>query len=92
MDPNLHQQQGINHLRRVLGYAPFVAEAGPGGAAGRAVVHLTPEDWHVVADTLFTLGTPREMLPEEIQGFDLANENATIRLHTDALVIDVERM
>ena len=46
MDPNLHQKQAINHLNKVLNYAPFVAED------GKATVHLTPEDWHVVADAL----------------------------------------
>ena len=48
MDPNLHQQQGINHLNKVLAYAPLVA------SDGAATVHLTFEDWHVVADTLFS--------------------------------------
>ncbi|GIV62127.1 MAG: hypothetical protein KatS3mg044_0993 [Rhodothermaceae bacterium] len=57
MDPNLHQKMGINHLNRVLNYAPFVAEQ------GRATVHLTVEDWHVVADTLFRMHTPPRVAP-----------------------------
>ena len=38
IDPNLHQKQGVNHLNRVLGFAPMVEED------GRATVHLTAED------------------------------------------------
>lgn len=86
MDPNLHQKQGINHLNRVLSYADMVEED------GAAQVHLTREDWYVVADTLFTMQTPKEMLPEAIVGYELANENHTIRLTTNTLVIDVEQM
>ena len=84
MDPNLHQKQGINHLNKVLNYAPFVAED------GRATVHLTVEDWHVVADTLFKMNTPKEMLPDAIHEYTLANQNRTIQLTTDDYVIDVE--
>ncbi len=86
MDPNLHQKQGINHLNRVLAYAPFVAEG------GEASVHLTPEDWHVVADTLFAMQTPRELLPPAIEDFGLANANRTIVLTTAGLRIAVEQM
>ncbi|QXD15079.1 hypothetical protein GQ464_016985 [Rhodocaloribacter litoris] len=86
MDPNLHQKMGINHLNRVLNYAPFVAEQ------GRATVHLTVEDWHVVADTLFRMHTPRELLPEAIESYRLKNENRTIELKTPDYVIDVEMM
>ena len=84
MDPNLHQKQAINHLNKVLDYAPFVEEE------GRATVHLTAEDWHVVADALFRMDTPREMLPGTIKDFRLANENRTIQLTTDEYEIDVE--
>jgi len=84
MDVNLHQKQGINHLNRVLNYAPFVAQD------GRAVVHLTQEDWSVVADTLFKMQTPAEMLPPAIASYRLANHNATIELTTPDCVIDVE--
>jgi len=86
MDPNLHQKQGINHLNRVLAYAAMVEED------GAAQVHLTREDWHVVADTLFTMQTPKELLPGAIKGYELANDNRTIRLTTDGLVVDVEQM
>ncbi|RMF52592.1 MAG: hypothetical protein D6746_16590 [Bacteroidetes bacterium] len=86
MDPNLHQKMGINHLNRVLNYAPFVAEG------DRATVHLTVEDWHVVADTLFRMETPRELLPDAIQAFRLTNENRTIELTTPDYVIEVEML
>lgn len=84
MDPNLHQKQGINHLNRVLQYAPMVA------AGGQATVHLTREDWMVVADTLFQMETPKEMLPDAIDTYELANNNTAIRLTTSDYVIDVE--
>ncbi|GIV58269.1 MAG: hypothetical protein KatS3mg042_1182 [Rhodothermaceae bacterium] len=86
MDPNLHQKMGINHLNRVLNYAPFVAEG------DHATVHLTVEDWHVVADTLFHMETPRELLPDAIQAFRLTNENRTIELTTPDYVIEVEML
>ena len=84
MDPTLHQKQAINHLNKVLDYAPYVEEE------GRATVHLTAEDWHVVADALFRMDTPRELLPETIQDFRLANNNRTIQLTTEEYEIDVE--
>lgn len=86
MDPNLHQKQGINHMNRVLQYASMVEEN------GKAQVHLTSEDWFVVADTLFKMNTPKEMLPSEILSFELANQNETIRFRTAELEIDVERL
>lgn len=86
MDPNLHQKQGINHLIRVLSYAPMVAEG------DTATVHLTTEDWYVVADTLFQMNTPREMLPDEIREYRLINDNTAIELVTDGLRIAVEMM
>ncbi len=86
MDLNLHMKMGVNHLNRVLSYAPMVEEN------GRAAVHLTREDWHVVADTLFQMNTPREMLPEAIKEFRLTNENRTIELETDDIMIDLEYM
>lgn len=86
MDFNLHQKQGLNHLNRVLGYAPMVAED------GRAQVHLTFEDWHVVADTLFKMETPDGMLPDAIESYELTNQNQTIQLTTPDYVIDVEMM
>ena len=83
---NLHRIQGVNHLNRVLAYAPLVAES------GRATVHLTPEDWHVVFDTLFHMDTPREALPDEIIGFESADEGRVIELTTAELVISVEQI
>ena len=84
MDANLHQKQGINHLNKVLSYAPFVAEE------GRATVHLTPEDWHVVADTLFQMDTPQELLPEAIESYRLTDGNGTIELKTPDYLISVD--
>ena len=84
MDPNLHQKQGINHLNKVLSYAQFVRDG------DRAQVHLTTEDWHVVADTLFQMNTPREMLPDAINEYRLAGNNQVIELETDGLTIDLE--
>lgn len=84
MDPTLHQEQAVNHLNKVLNYAPIVAEG------NRATVHLTPEDWQVVADALFRMDTPGEMLPQAIKKYRLTNENRTIQLDTDDYLIDVE--
>ena len=84
MDANLHQKQGINHLQKVLNYAPLVAED------GKATVHLTFEDWNVVADTLFQMNTPKELLPEAINAYRLTNDNRAIELDTDDYVIEVE--
>lgn len=84
MDPNLHQKQGINHLNRALSYAPFVAEG------GQAQVHLTPEDWQVVADTLFRMETPKAMLPEAIEDYTLAKGNTAIELKTADCLISLE--
>ncbi len=84
MDPNLHQKQAMNHLNKVLDYALFVAEA------GRATVHLTQEDWHVVADALFRMDTPAEMIPKKIRKYRLANDHRAIQLDTEDCLIDVE--
>lgn len=84
IDPNLHQIQGINHLNKVLGYAAMVAED------GRAEVHLTPEDWHVVADTMFHMETPRDMLPDSILEYELKTETKSIELKTKELTISIE--
>ena len=86
IDPNLHQKQGVNHLNKVLGYAPMVDEG------GTATVYLTAEDWHVVADTLFHMETPKEILPVEILEYSLVNENRGIQLKTEERVITVEMM
>ena len=84
IDPNLHQKQGVNHLNRVLGFEPMVEED------GRATVHLTAEDWHVVADTLFHMNTPKEILPPAILAYELLKEAQQIELKTDGCVITVE--
>ena len=81
---NKHIKQAINHLNRVLDYAPMVAE-------GRdATVYLTAQDWHVVADALFKMNTPDEALPDAIEDYGLANENQTITLTTPDYDIEVE--
>jgi len=81
---NKHLKQAINHLEKVLDYAPIVAE-------GReATVHLTPQDWKVVADALFNMDAPDEAFPEEIEDYGLANENQTITLKTADYDIDIE--
>jgi hypothetical protein len=81
---NLHQQQGVNHLIKVLGYAPMVAEN------GHATVYLTAEDWHVVADTLFNMETPDSVLPEGLNSYRRKDEQQIIELKTSDGVIDVE--
>jgi len=83
---NLHLAQGVNHLNRVLNYAPLVADE------GRATVHLTPEDWHVVLDTLFHMETAKEALPDQIKEYALTNDDLVIQLTTDELVIDLEKI
>lgn len=84
IDPNLHQKQGINHMNKVLGYAPMVEESGV------ATVYLTAEDWHVVADTLFHMDTPRDMIPEEILDYTLVKEKQAIEFKTVERMITVE--
>jgi hypothetical protein len=84
MDPGLHVKQAVNHLERVLGYAPFAAEG------SEATVHLTWEDWNVVADMLFHMDTPREFIPEAIRAFRMDPESQTIHLSTDAYEIRLE--
>ena len=84
MDPNLHQKQGITHLEKVLQYAPMVANG------DEAVVHLTREDWYVVADTLFQMNTPRELLPNSITDFRLTDDHRAIELDTESLQIRLE--
>lgn len=84
MDPNLHQKQGITHLEKVLQYAPMVANG------NEAVVHLTREDWYVVADTLFQMNTPREVLPNSITDYRLTDDHRAIELDTEELQIRLE--
>ena len=85
MDPNLHIKQAMNHLDRVLSYAPMVAEDD-----GTAEVHLTPEDWQVVADALFRMDTPPNVIPQPINDYSLTSQNKVIRLDTDEYVIDLK--
>lgn len=86
MDPGLHVKQGLNHLNRVLNYAKFVAEN------GGATVHLTFEDWHVLADMLFHMETPRELIPAQISDYKLVEGKDAILLTTDDCEITVEMM
>jgi hypothetical protein len=84
MVPSLHVRQAVNHLNRVLAYYPIVQEG------DQAEVALTPEDWQVVADVLFRMDTPREMLPAEIESFDWDEAMRQIRLRTADCLITVE--
>ncbi len=84
--PNLHRQQGVNHMNKVLGYAHMVA------ADGVAEVFLTAEDWHVVADTLFHMETPREEIPAAIEEFSRSEDGQTIHFKTADLAIEVKKI
>ncbi len=79
-----HLKQAVNHLEKVLDYAPMVAE-------GRdATVHLTAQDWQVVADALFNMEVPDKAFPDAIQTYGLTDENETITLTTDDYDIEIE--
>lgn len=78
MDPGLHVKQALNHLHKVIAYAPYVVEPGPDGP--EATVALTPEDWGVVADALFYMDTPREVVPDTIADYRLTDDGRAIRL------------
>jgi len=84
MDPGLHVKQAINHLNKVLAYAPYVREG------DRAVVALTPEDWQVVADALFRMENPKSVFPDAIDDYRLADNGRTIELDTAEGLIAVE--
>ena len=71
-------------MNKVLGYAPMDAED------GKADVFLTAEDWHVVADTLFNMDTPREELPAAIKSFERGMGGQSIEIKTDDLEISVQ--
>jgi hypothetical protein len=80
---NKHVKMAVKHLERVLNYAPMVAE-------GReATVHLTQQDWQVVADMLFKMDAD-DAIPDEIDDYGLSNENRTITLTTADHDIDLE--
>jgi hypothetical protein len=86
MDPGLHVKQAINHLTKVINYAPYVEED------GAAVVALTPEDWQVVADALFFMDTPAEVFPDEITDYRLSDDRRTIELDLeDGTAVTIER-
>lgn len=85
MDPGLHVKQAINHLDKILNYYPYVEED------GEATVALTPEDWHVVADALFHMDTPREVFPDAITDYAMAEDHSAILLTVeDGTAITVE--
>ena len=85
MDPGLHVKQAINHLNKVLAYYPYVAEG------GKATVALTPEDWGVVADALFHMGTPPDVFPDALQDYRLSDDGREIVLTAgDGTVIHVQ--
>ena len=79
MDPGLHVKQAINHLNKVLAYAPYVTEPGD---PPEATVALTPGDWGVVADALFHMGTPPEVFPDAIESYRTSDDGAEIWLAT----------
>ena len=86
MDPGLHVKQAINHLTKVINYAPYVEED------GAALVALTPEDWQVVADAMFYMGTPAELFPDDIKAYRLSDDQRTILLDLeDGTAVTVER-
>lgn len=87
MDPdipaNKHVKMANKHLDRVLNYAPMVAE-------GRSAnVHLTQQDWQVVADVLFKMDAD-DALPDEIEDYGLTNKNRTITLTTADYDIELD--
>ncbi len=89
MDPGLHVKQAINHLDKVIRYAPFVAEDGPDGRT--AHVALTPEDWGVVVDALFHMDTPREVFPAELADFAFTDGGRAVLLTlTDGTAVTVD--
>ena len=76
MDPGLHVTQAINHLNKVLAYAPYVTED------GEAVVALTPEDWGVVADAFFHMDTPPEVFPDTIESYQRSADGSEMLVRT----------
>ncbi len=85
MDPGLHVKQAINHLNKVLAYAPYVVED------GEATVALTPEDWGVVADAFFHMDTPKEVFPDAITEYKMSGDGSEIQLVTaDGTLIHIQ--
>ena len=86
MDPGLHVKQALNHLDKVVRYVPFVVEDDQ-----TATVALTPEDWGVVADALFYMDTPREVIPDTIAAYRLSDDQRAIELTlADGTAVTVE--
>ena len=85
MDPGLHVKQAINHLNKVLAYYPYVADG------GEATVALTPEDWGVVADAFFHMGTPPEVFPDAIAAYRLSDDGSEMLVTAqDGTVIRIQ--
>lgn len=85
MDPGLHVKQAINHLNKIVSYYPYVEED------GQALVALTPEDWQVVADAMFYMDTPKEVFPEAVTEYKMAEDQSHILLTVeDGTKITVE--
>lgn len=84
MDANLHVNQALNHLNRVLSYYPLVREG------DEATVWLTYEDWHVLADLLFRMGDPTPYLPEAVRSFRLSEDESAIVVRTADCAIRIE--
>ena len=80
MDPGLHVKQAINHLEKILQYVPYVVEEDSEGR--HATVALTPEDWGVVADAFFHMGTPPEVFPDAIETYKLSDDGSEILVTT----------
>ena len=80
MDPGLHVKQAINHLNKVLAYVPYVVE--PGADGPEATVALTPEDWGVVADAFFHMGTPPEVFPDTIDTYRMSDDGSEMLVTT----------
>ena len=86
MDPGLHVKQALNHLDKVVRYVPFVVEDDK-----TATVALTPEDWGVVADALFYMDTPREVVPDTIADYRLSDDQRAIELTlADGTAVTIE--
>jgi hypothetical protein len=85
MDPGLHVKQAINHLNKVLAYYPYVVDG------GEATVALTPEDWGVVADAFFHMGTPPEVFPDTITEYSLSEDGSEILVTAqDGILIRIQ--
>ena len=85
MDPGLHVKQAINHLNKVIAYAPYVTHD------GEATVALTPEDWGVVADAFFHMGTDPEVFPDTIEEYRMSDDGSEMLVRvTDGTLIRIQ--